>query len=117
VRPFPNVEDGRWQVSTGGGTEPLWSHSGNELFYINSRRDLIAAEVQTQPTFVVARQHALFSTTGQTIQLNNHRYYDVSPDDQRFVMIRASGFGQQGAEGDLIMIQNWFTELQAKVRG
>ena len=33
VRPFPNVDAGRWQVSARGGTEPLWAHSGRELFY------------------------------------------------------------------------------------
>jgi mannose-6-phosphate isomerase-like protein (cupin superfamily) len=33
VRPFPNVGDGRWQVSSGGGTVPLWARSGHELFY------------------------------------------------------------------------------------
>jgi serine/threonine-protein kinase len=117
VRPFPNVGDGRWQVSTEGGTEPLWSHSGREIFYINGKQELVAAEVQTRPVFAVARQHPLFSTAGQTIQVDNHRYYDISADDQRFVMIRASGLGERGAEGDLIMIQNWFPELKAKVGG
>ena len=33
VRPFPNVETARRQVSTGGGTRPLWSRNGRELFY------------------------------------------------------------------------------------
>jgi serine/threonine-protein kinase len=33
VRPYPNVNDGRWQVSTGGGTLPTWSRRGDELFY------------------------------------------------------------------------------------
>ncbi|MFQ5859694.1 MAG: WD40 repeat domain-containing protein, partial [Anaerolineae bacterium] len=32
VRPFPNVADGRWQISTDGGRSPLWAHSGRELF-------------------------------------------------------------------------------------
>ncbi len=33
VRPFPEVNQGRWQVSTGGGDTPLWSPDGRELFY------------------------------------------------------------------------------------
>ena len=33
VRPFPNTNDGKWQVSTDGGQEPVWAHSGRELFY------------------------------------------------------------------------------------
>ena len=34
VRPFPDVTAGRWQVSTGGGTRPLWHRNGQELFYL-----------------------------------------------------------------------------------
>jgi hypothetical protein len=33
VRPFPDVNSGRWQISTGGGTRPLWARSGRERFY------------------------------------------------------------------------------------
>ncbi|GMR22360.1 MAG: hypothetical protein BMS9Abin37_0705 [Acidobacteriota bacterium] len=35
VRPFPDVGDGKWRVSRGGGTEPLWAADGGELFYRN----------------------------------------------------------------------------------
>src|SRR5262249_35461591 len=35
VRPYPDVESGRWQVSTGGGTRPLWSRDGRGLFYVS----------------------------------------------------------------------------------
>jgi Tol biopolymer transport system component len=35
VRPFPGVDGGRWQVSTNGGSSPLWSPDGRELFYRN----------------------------------------------------------------------------------
>ena len=28
VVPFPNAGDAKWAVSTNGGTEPVWSHSG-----------------------------------------------------------------------------------------
>src|SRR6266571_8027514 len=34
VRPFPDVNAGRWQVSTGGGAKPLWARNGRELFYL-----------------------------------------------------------------------------------
>ena len=35
VRPFPNVDDGKWTVSTRGGLSPVWSPTGRELFYLN----------------------------------------------------------------------------------
>ena len=34
VRPFPDADGSRWQVSTGGGERPLWARSGKELFYL-----------------------------------------------------------------------------------
>ena len=34
VRPFPAVDQGRWQVSTDGGRQPLWARNGRELIYM-----------------------------------------------------------------------------------
>ena len=33
VRPFPDVDAGRWQISTDGGEWPLWNPAADELFY------------------------------------------------------------------------------------
>ena len=33
VRPFPDIEGGRWEVTIDGGHSPLWSLDGRELFY------------------------------------------------------------------------------------
>ena len=46
VRPFPNSDDGKWQVSTVGGLNPKWSRSGDELFYV-SGGEMTAARVST----------------------------------------------------------------------
>lgn len=40
-----------------------------------------------------------------------HQYCDVSPDDQRFVMVRSVG----GQAGELIVVENFFEELKEKV--
>ena len=112
VRPFPNVNQARWQVSRNGGTEPRWAHSGRELFYRNRNAELVAQEVTTSPAFAVGQQRVLFSALSY-VAVTTHRAYDVSPDDQRFLMIRT-----QGAEGggDLIVVLNWFEDLRAKIR-
>jgi len=34
VRPFPKIDTGRWQISTAGGTRPVWAKNGQELFYM-----------------------------------------------------------------------------------
>lgn len=48
VQPFPNVDGGLWQVSTGGGVQPLWARSGRELFYIAPDDALMAVPVETR---------------------------------------------------------------------
>ena len=39
VRPFPNVGEGRWQVSTNGGRNPVWGPNGQEIFYLRDTQD------------------------------------------------------------------------------
>jgi len=108
VRPFPNASAARWQVSTAGGTQPLWSHSGKELFFRNTHGDLVSAEVKPGPSFSVGEQKALFSLapfsfTGP-IQL-----YAVAPDDKSFLMMRETSAGESGA---MVVTENWFEELK-----
>jgi serine/threonine-protein kinase len=45
IRPFPNVGDGQWQVSTAGGRQPLWARSGKELFYLGADGTLVRVPV------------------------------------------------------------------------
>ncbi len=89
---------------------PVWAHSGRELFYKGSG-NLMVVEVLPGATFVTGEQRGLFSNQGFRSS-RNHQQYDVTPDDQRFVMIRTPG-GQEA--GELIVVENFFEELKAKV--
>ena len=64
VRPFPEAGTSLRQVSANGGTEPVWAHSGRELFYVNGANELVAAQVSTDPEFAVGQQEVLFSLAG-----------------------------------------------------
>jgi serine/threonine-protein kinase len=44
VRPYPSVDQGRWQISVEGGVEPRWSADGRELFFSNFGEGLRPAE-------------------------------------------------------------------------
>jgi len=112
VVPFPNTGAGKWAISAGGGTEPLWSHRGNELFYRDASGDLVAVEVHTNPTFSLGRSVALFPAAGFSF-LRFTPQYAVALDDRRFLMIRPL---QTGAPDKLIVVENWFEELRAKSR-
>ena len=110
VRPFPNTEDARFLISTSGGTEPHWAHDGRELFYRNSDEYMVAAELEFTPTFRVAESIVLFSVADYK-SLRLHRAYTVTPGDEAFIMIRP--VVPQGQ--DLILVQNFFEELKARV--
>ena len=89
VRPFPKVDTGHWQISTSGGTRPLWARSGRELFYLDGNGVLTAVPVQTGGAMFSAGNPAkLFDTRYYSGTAG--RTYDVSPDGQRFLMIRTA---------------------------
>jgi serine/threonine-protein kinase len=112
VVPFPNTAATKWGVSTRGGTEPLWSHSGKELFYRDGGGNLVAVDVQSTPTFSFGRPRALFPAGGY-YSFERVAQYAVAPDDRRFLMIRqVAGV----VPDELIVVDNWFEELKAKQR-
>jgi hypothetical protein len=113
VVPFPNTEAAKYAVSTHGGAEPGWSHSGRELFYRDGGGYLVAVPVNTNPTFSVGRPVPLFQANGFQSSSNSAPQYDVSTDDRRFIMIRSVA----GAAPDkLIVVDNWCEELKGKSR-
>ena len=111
VRPFPNAADARWQVSTAGGTEPRWSHGGKEIFYRSAAGEMVAAAVGTTAGFSPGSQRVLFRADAMRAN-PTHRVYDVTPDDQQFVMLRleAEASGSQ----ELIVVENWPALLNRK---
>jgi eukaryotic-like serine/threonine-protein kinase len=112
VRPFPQAERERWQVSTGGGTQPVWSRDGRELFYIAGSSQMMAVSVHTEPAFTAQKPKLLFEQqfflgpTGHT--------YDVSPDGKRFIMIREST-PVGGTITRITVVLNWTEELKQRV--
>jgi eukaryotic-like serine/threonine-protein kinase len=109
VRPFPNVDAARWQVSVEGANEPLWSRGGGEIFYRSGNGDLVAVSVRTDPTFAPGARRALFPAGGYSIDYN-HRSYDVLPGDSVFVMIAMTRHGGT----HLVVVDNLFTELRRR---
>jgi Tol biopolymer transport system component len=107
VRAFPEAE-GRWQVSSGGGTEPLWSSDGRTIYY--RRADtLFAAAVETTPTFAVGQRRTVFAT--DFLENPNHTNYDRDGRTGEFVVI-APG---EGTETALVVVLNWFEELRERM--
>ena len=113
VRPFPNVEGGWWQVSTQGGTKPLWAPSGRELFYIDEDGYLTVVPVQTVGAFAFDKPSRVLQTRYFSTPLG--RTYDVSSDGQRFLMIKDAAAVGSAPPPSMVVVLNWSDELKTRV--
>jgi serine/threonine-protein kinase len=119
VQPWPGP-GARIQVSSEGGTDPIWSHDGKELFYRNGDKMMVVA-VTTQPTFQASKprvlweghySHGLNSSCGPpgTTEAN----YDVSSDGQRFLMVK--DLAQDNVSRRIVVVVNFAEELKRLTR-
>jgi Tol biopolymer transport system component len=109
VQPYPGP-GGKWQVSTEGGTEPVWARNG-ELFYRNGEK-MMAVTTTLKPSFSAGKPNVLFQ--GQYVpSLATMPNYDVTPDGQRFLMVKASE--QDASATQINVVLNWFEELNQRV--
>ena len=109
VRPFPNVTDAKWLVSTNGGTQPKWARRGQGLCYKSGGNpEMVAVDILPGSTFTTGEHRVLFGWGN----LDNDRW-DVAPGDQRFVFVRFRRY-EEGTTR-LILVQNFFEELRQRV--
>jgi serine/threonine-protein kinase len=112
VRRLDDPGAGRTQVSVDGGEEPRWARSGRELFFRSRRGEMLVADVTTGIAFTAGPPRVLFRLPTLIIDSYN-REYDVSLDDQRFVMVNQTG----STISELVLVLNWFGELRARTKG
>ena len=113
VRPFPNVDDARTQVSIAGGSEPRWARNGRELFYMALDGTVMKTVVskgatwQSQSPMPVVDGRILGNVS---VSL---RTFDVSLDGQRFLMIKNTPGAESSASSpQIVVVQNWLQEWQ-----
>jgi Tol biopolymer transport system component len=112
VRPFAAGDAGRWQVSNDGGSSPVWSRDGRELYFINWGGEVVAGAVAPGPTFTVPALKPLFSATRFGPQIY-HQVFDVSSDG-RFVFIGSPAAGTERPP-QLVEVDNWFRDLKSRL--
>jgi serine/threonine-protein kinase len=112
VRPYPDTSRGRWQISTGGGRQPLWSRDGRELFYRDFSGAVMGARVAPGPTFAAAAVTKILDGRNYTGggSYGSSRRFDVARDG-RFLMVKV-GARDAAASPSLVLVQNWFEELR-----
>ncbi len=116
VRPYPNTNTGKKQVSSGGALAPLWSRDGKELFYLSGDKKMVTARVVPGATIDFAEPKVLFQVPDELLGAEALYYtpWDVARDG-RFLMVRQVGRESVQA-GAIIVVENWIEELKAKVK-
>ncbi len=100
------------QLSTDGGSRPLWAHSGRELFYFDRDGTLMNVPIQTASSLIAGRPVKVFNT--HYYPGNGFRAFDIAKDDRRFLMLKdASGNGTSAAS--IVAVLNWPAELERLV--
>jgi serine/threonine-protein kinase len=116
VRPFPDVARGRSQVSTSGGTQPLWAPSGQDLFYFSPDGLLMRVAVAGGPTWAAGPPTMVLDARYVVRPVGNvYRNYDIAPDSQRFLMMKASGADRTTAAPQIVVVQRFDKELKRLV--
>ncbi|MDP3719875.1 MAG: protein kinase [Acidobacteriota bacterium] len=107
VQPFDGGGS-KWQISTEGGMEPLWSGRDDELFYRNGAK-MMAVNVRTALAFSADTPRVLFDKPffGPTIPTGTS---GVSPDGQRFLMLEP--VEAQKPVTEIHIVLNWAEELK-----
>ncbi len=112
VRPFPDTESARWQVSSAGGADPVWSRNGRELFYLSAQNEMMSVAVAPGATFSISPPERLFSTAPYT-PIPPVPSFDVSPDGKRFLLLRETTPTERN---ELIVVENWTREMRARAQ-
>jgi Tol biopolymer transport system component/predicted Ser/Thr protein kinase len=99
------------QVSIGGGQLPVWNRNGSELFYAARDGMLMSVALRLAAgRLEIAEPQPLFLLrlgVGGELQFHRHPY-DVSPDGQRFLVIRRAPDTE--ADG-AVVVTNWTAVL------
>jgi Tol biopolymer transport system component len=105
---FPGIE-GKWQISSGGGSYPVWSRSGDTIFYLE-RTVLFEVDVVTEPAVRIGSPRTLFdaAAAGYDVRGTTARF-DVALDGESFLLVRP--LKQEGVHPSLVLVEHWATEF------
>jgi eukaryotic-like serine/threonine-protein kinase len=116
VRPFPDVNAGKWQVSSGGGGAPLWSHDGRELYYVKDG-SMYVVRIHPEPPFSAEPPRVLFALPSRVRgELLARGIFAITPDDRRFLMVRDDSWDDLAGTRTVVIMENFFDDLRAKMK-
>jgi len=114
ARAFSRLAD-KIPISESGGTEPRWSPDGRTLYYREGAA-LMGVDLGPGPGIQVRSKTTLFQGSNH-FRFPMFAQYDVHPDGNRFLVLRnRGGSGQAEPQEEMVVVVNWFRELEERVR-
>jgi hypothetical protein len=110
LRPYPE-QGAKVPVSQDGGTEPVWSKNGRELFYRKGDQ-MLTVPVEIGRTLTVGAPRVLFQDASYVPSLVGNAEYDVFPDGERFVIVQGT---EPRTEPKVVLVLNWMEDLKRLV--
>ena len=118
VQPYPSTPGVEYQVTTEGAGFPLWSHDGNQLFYVTDpvNPKINVVDIRTVPTFSF-KNPVVLPITGTLHPIPGMRNYDLSPDGKQFIVVMPDSQAETNpaARPQINIVLNWFQELSQRV--
>ena len=104
-----NTTGAKWRVSKDGGVDPVWSHDGKELFYLNRDGQFVSVEIRGETALQAGATKLLFKPCDTAYALFNPARYDTAADGKRFLVACPA---QQTDPPRSIAVVNWQRELK-----
>ncbi|MDH5805021.1 MAG: protein kinase [Gemmatimonadota bacterium] len=113
IRSFPDVDDVKVQVSSNGGTGPLWARDGGEFFYVRQDNVMMAVPIASDGTPITEQERELFPLTEEITDLTSWFYtpWDVAADG-RFIMTKSVS-RYLWEQATIVVVENWLQEARA----
>jgi hypothetical protein len=100
---------GKWQISSSGGTQPVWRRNGRELFFWSAGNLLMSVPITLKTGVVeVGAAQQLFHFSNPLGIVGVVSPYDVAADGQRLILITSP----QQAPKSITLVTNWTAELK-----
>jgi len=117
IQPYPNLEDGRWRISSNelSAQEPMWGPNSDELFFRRNdgNGSLMHSEITIEGDSISSGVVRPLLTD---LRLGSAPTYAVSNDGERFLhFYSGSGNSDSGIDQDhteVVVIEKFFEELK-----
>jgi serine/threonine-protein kinase len=107
---FPGA-DGKWQVSTNGGSRPRWSRDGSSLFYQENNCDIMEVSVDYQPALTLGTPTVFADCSQLGLYEGFGREYEVDLTGNRILHSKSAATEKGRIDIGITVVENWAKEF------